>query len=173
MCTRPAGACRPRSARRSCSQTPRPFDLRKEDYSGPRTLEERSPTQVSSFAEADLCSAFPTFPTAHAQSRKRSSKLLRKPGGLAAKRRKTRKNDLMLVFCAFCAFLPQFPRVYGREKTYSVPPFVVTSLRSRNALPQPLAAVSSSASRSPATRDPGQPPIPERTATYCLPSGPR
>src|SRR5205085_9192570 len=41
------------------------------------------------------------------------------------------------------------------------------------ALAKPRAAVGSRASRSPETTAPAQPPTPDKTATYCLPSGPR
>ena len=61
---------------------------------------------------------------------------------------------------------------YSSAKTYSMPPLAVSLPSSANAPTAPRAAVGSSVDRSPATTKPDQPPMPDITATYCLPSGP-
>ena len=59
---------------------------------------------------------------------------------------------------------------YGREKTVSTPPSVVYSASFLYAPTAPSPSLSPS--RPAASPMPAQPPIPDRTATYCLPSGP-
>src|SRR5207248_1472686 len=60
-----------------------------------------------------------------------------------------------------------------RPKTVSTPPCVLNLSASPKAPRAPRPAVGSSLLIPAATPMPAQPPIPERTATYCLPSGPR
>src|SRR3954464_1219138 len=58
-------------------------------------------------------------------------------------------------------------------KTVSTPPWVLNLSASPKAPSAPRPAVGSSLLIPAATPMPAQPPIPDRTATYCLPSGPR
>src|SRR3954452_2770106 len=60
-----------------------------------------------------------------------------------------------------------------RPNTVSTPPCVLNLSASPNAPRAPRPAVGSSLLIPAATPIPAHPPIPERTATYCLPSGPR
>ncbi len=64
-------------------------------------------------------------------------------------------------------------RTHGNANTYRVPPRPVAAGRSLMAAAKPSATVESSTFSIPATTAPGQPPTPDRTATYCFPSGPR
>src|SRR5207248_5017998 len=75
---------------------------------------------------------------------------------------------------AFVSFVPVVRGdLHGSENTYSIPPLLVCWGRSFMALANPSAAAGSRTSRSLETTAPAQPPTPESTATYCLPSGPR
>src|SRR5512140_1379836 len=61
----------------------------------------------------------------------------------------------------------------GRPNTVSTPPWVLNLSASPKAPSAPRPAVGSSLLIPAATPIPAQPPMPERTATYCLPLGPR
>src|SRR5262245_32733272 len=62
--------------------------------------------------------------------------------------------------------------IYGSANTVRTPPWLLKFETSPNAPSAPRPAVGSSAPISAATPMPDHPPMPDRTATYCLLSGP-
>src|SRR3954469_12726944 len=59
------------------------------------------------------------------------------------------------------------------ENTNNIPPQLLHLPRSGSAEPRSLTSYGRLAATSPAISRPMSPPMPEYTATYCLPSGPR
>src|SRR6476469_7227335 len=62
---------------------------------------------------------------------------------------------------------------FHNENTNSIPPQLVHRARSGNVVPRSRTSYGRFAATSPAISNPMSPPIPEYTAMYCLPSGPR
>src|SRR5215207_10347052 len=68
--------------------------------------------------------------------------------------------------------VPGSPLVRYNENTKSIPPQLVHLARSGSVDPRSRMSYGRFAATSPAMSSPMSPPIPEYTATYCLPSGP-